>query len=84
VPKGHTERCEDRQLKATTADTFIRYRAWRAVYLDDRNLGAVELLRNWVAWSVIPPLTTDCPPMRNECRPATLCEGPRPVRRGRR
>jgi hypothetical protein len=84
VPKGHTERGEDRQLRATTADTFTRYRAWRAVYLDDQKLGAVELLRNWIVWPAVPPLTTDCPPMWNECCPATPSEGPRPVRRGRR
>jgi hypothetical protein len=50
VPKGHVERTEDRQLKSTTGDILSRYRAWRAVYLDDRKLGAVELLKNWIAF----------------------------------
>lgn len=48
VPKGHTERAEDQVLKALTADAFTRYKAWRAVYLDEQKLGAVELLRNWI------------------------------------
>jgi hypothetical protein len=49
VPKGHVERDEDRRLKATTEDIFARYRAWRTVYLADERLGAVALLKNWLA-----------------------------------
>ncbi len=49
VPKGHIERDVDRELKSKTTDILTRYRAWRTVYLDQQNLGAIALLQNWVA-----------------------------------
>jgi hypothetical protein len=48
VPKGHLERPEDRILKATTAEIFTRYQAWRTVYLERHQLGGSELLKNWI------------------------------------
>jgi len=58
VPKGHTERGEDHWLKAMAGPILTRYRAWREVYLRDQKLGAVELLRNWIA----PPIVVGCMP----------------------
>lgn len=72
VPKGHVERDEDRQLKATTADTFTRYRAWRAVYLDDQKLGAVELLRNWITPPVVVPCAARPPSLTPPLHCATV------------
>jgi len=65
VPKGHTERDEDRRLKATTTEVFTRYRAWRIVYLDRNNLPATELLRNWIS----PPAPSAAVGL---CRPTTV------------
>ena len=59
VPKGHAERAEDRLLKATTAEVFTRYRAWRLVDLERNKLPATELLRNWIA----PPAISFAPPV---------------------
>lgn len=65
VPKGHVERAEDRRLKAATADILARYRAWRAVYLAGERLGAVALLRSWLA----PPAVCRPPTARADARP---------------
>jgi len=81
VPKGHTERAEDQALRATTAEIFTRYQAWRSVYLDDHKLGAVELLRNWITWSIVPPHAVGCPPIRIECYAAYPCQTWQRVRR---
>jgi hypothetical protein len=56
VPKGHTERGEDHWLKAKAGPILTRYRAWREVYLQNQRFGAVELLRNWIASPVFPPV----------------------------
>jgi hypothetical protein len=58
VPKGHTERTEDCYLKAMSGPILTRYRAWREVYLQAQEFGAVELLRNWIA----PPIMVGCMP----------------------
>jgi len=62
VPKGHVERDEDRKLNVMTVEIFTRYRAWRTVYLEGQKLGAVELLRVWLA----PPVVS-----RPFCQPTT-------------
>lgn len=49
VPKGHTERLEDRELKARTAAIFQTYGAWRSAFVGDGKPGAVALLRCWLA-----------------------------------
>lgn len=86
VPKGHAERDEDRVLRAATADVFARYRAWRCVYLDQYNLGAVELLRNWITPPVVvcsAPVVA-CLPGLVVPFPASRCESPRRFPRHRR
>lgn len=79
VPKGHTERDEDRALKATTAEIFTRYRAWRTVYLDRNQLAGTVLLRNWITPPRVPaePVSVACPPARWRCPPSVL--RPRPI-----
>jgi len=81
VPKGHLERAEDRMLRVATSEILTRYRAWRSVYLDDHKLGVVELLRQWIALSVVPPPWVGCPPIRIDCDAAPQCERRRLVRR---
>lgn len=75
VPKGHVERAEDQHLKSLTADIFTRYRAWRAVYLADEKLGAVTLLRSWLAppavWAPAPAWTAT--PIRCPVRGGPIC-----------
>jgi hypothetical protein len=47
VPKGHAERDEDRELMAKAEPILTKYRAWRAVYVDELKLGGVALLSTW-------------------------------------
>lgn len=54
VPKGHTERDEDRELKEKAEPILTRYKAWRAVYVDEHRLGGVALLSAWVASTPAP------------------------------
>ncbi|MBM4097093.1 MAG: hypothetical protein FJ261_10010 [Planctomycetes bacterium] len=85
VPKGHIERAEDRYLKSMTAEIFIRYRAWRTVYLDNEKLGAVALLRSWLTpptvWLRPPEPTVVLLPARPTpriVRPSRLSSGDAP------
>lgn len=56
VPKGHTERTEDVELRAKAEPVLTRYRAWRSVYVDEQKFGAVALLSAWVARAAATPI----------------------------
>lgn len=47
VPKGHTPRPEDTDLRERADDALARFRAWHEVYIERHQFGWVSLLENW-------------------------------------